>query len=361
MALKRIKHKKMYITLAVVLLLALVAGIILQHPAFGKTPRGARLERIRQSQNWQEGEFANREETHALTSDEPIWLFAIKSLFAAKPADLTPKMPVEAVKTDLSKLDKTKDQVVWFGHSSYLLTVGGKTILVDPVLTNEFPASLFLSPFKGTDLYTPADIPAVDYLVITHDHWDHLDYGTMKLIRDRVGKVVCALGVGEHLEHWGFPADKIIEMDWDDSWQAEDGLKFTCLTARHFSGRLLARNRSLWASFLVEGAKTIFIGGDSGYGKHFAEIGQRFPNIDLVLFEAGQYNKDWAQIHTMPEEMPAVLHDLGAKQAIPVHNSKFALARHAWDEPVRLLKEVARQDSTLRIQFPVLGQPVTIE
>ena len=207
------------------------------------------------------------------------------NLTEKKPDNLIPSESIHAVKTDLKRLNLSKDAVVWFGHSSYLLINSGKKILVDPVLTTGFPASLMMKPFKGTDIYSPEDIPEVDYLIITHDHYDHLDYGTVKAIRDKVDKVICPLGVGEHLEYWGYSAEKIVEMDWNEVYTSEPGFRITCLTARHFSGRFLRQNPSLWASFMLEGHSTVYIGGDSGYGAHFSEIGKRFPHIDLAILE----------------------------------------------------------------------------
>ena len=261
--------------------------------------------------------------------------------------------------TDLKQLDLSKDAVVWFGHSSYLLINGGKKILVDPVLTTGFPASLMMKPFKGTDIYSPEDIPEVDYLIITHDHYDHLDYGTVKAIRDKVDKVICPLGVGEHLEYWGYSAEKIVEMDWNEVYTSEPGFRITCLPARHFSGRFLRQNPSLWASFMLEGHSTVYIGGDSGYGAHFSEIGKRFPHIDLAILENGQYNEDWRYIHTMPEQLPVEVHELDAAKVLPVHNSKFSLSRHAWDEPIHRIEQAATKDSSLHVIHGIIGSPIT--
>ena len=142
--------------------------------------------------------------------------------------------------------------------------------------------------FKGTDIYKPVDMPDIDYLVITHDHWDHLDYEVVTELEPRVMKVITALGVGEHLEYWHYPVEKLLEMDWRNISQIADGFSVTATPARHFSGRDLNKNKTFWASFVVETPKrTIWIGGDSGYGPHYAKIGQKFPNIDLGILENG--------------------------------------------------------------------------
>lgn len=293
-----------------------------------------------------------------MTSSKSRWRIMWDHLTERKPDNIAPSENIQAVKTDLRRLDLSKDAVVWFGHSSYLLVNGGRKILVDPVLTTGFPASFIMKPFKGTDIYSPEDMPEVDYLIITHDHYDHLDYGTVKAIRNRVGRVICPLGVGGHLEYWGYPKEKITEMDWNETFVPERNLRITCLPARHFSGRFLRRNPTLWASYMIEGTSTTYLGGDSGYGAHFAEIGRQFPHIDLAIIENGQYNEDWRHIHTLPEQLPEVIYDLDAAMNLPVHNSKFALSGHAWDEPMRKIEEAAAKDSGLRIIHAIIGKPI---
>ena len=203
--------QKMIICISILIVLVLTVIIVLNHPAFSRTPRGERLVRIERSPNYKEGQFVNQEPTPFMTTDKSRWRIMWDNLTEKKPDNLIPSESIHAVKTDLKRLNLSKDAVVWFGHSSYLLINGGKKILVDPVLTTGFPVSLMMKPFKGTDIYSPEDIPEVDYLIITHDHYDHLDYGTVKAIRDKVDKVICPLGVGEHLEYWGYSAEKIVE------------------------------------------------------------------------------------------------------------------------------------------------------
>ena len=131
-------------------------------------------------------------------------------------------------------------------------------------------------------------MPDIDCLIVTHDHWDHLDYRTVMQLKERIGRVVCPLGVGEHFEYWGFNSDRIVELDWNESCGLSDGFRIHCLPARHFSGRGLQRNRSLWASFLVESpSRRVYLAGDGGYDTHFAEIGRRFAPIDLAVVENG--------------------------------------------------------------------------
>ena len=203
-------------------------------------------------------------------------------------------------------------------------------------------------------------MPAIDYLVISHDHWDHLDYHTVKQLKGRIGKVVCPLGVGEHFEHWGFDKSRIIELDWKESATLSQQFIIHCLPSRHFSGRGLTPNQTLWASFLLETPdRKIFIGGDGGYGSHLKQIGEQFPDIDLAILENGQYNEDWKYIHTMPSLLEQTIKDLGVHRVLTVHHSKYALARHRWDESLKNARNLSRNDS-LTILMPVIGEVVNL-
>ena len=208
---------------------------------------------------------------------------------------------------------------------------------------------------------TPDDMPDIDYLVISHDHWDHLDYNTVKKLKDRIGAVICPLGVGEHFEYWGFDKERLIELDWNEDANLAPGFMIHCLPARHFSGRGLTANQSLWASFLLETpSQKIYIGGDGGYDTHYAEIGNRFPDIDLVILENGQYNEEWSLIHLMPQYMAQTARDLKAKRVLTVHHSKYALAKHRWDEPLKNAEEMKNKDS-LNVLIPEIGEVVALE
>jgi L-ascorbate metabolism protein UlaG (beta-lactamase superfamily) len=275
---------------------------------------------------------------------------------------LKPKGPIPSVQRDLWKLAPAENVLVWFGHSSYFLQIDGKRILVDPVLSGRAsPVSFTTKAFAGTDPYTVADIPEIDILFITHDHWDHLDYDTMTKMRSRVKRVICPLGVGAHLERWGFDSGIVAEGDWGDNFDLGDGLTAHVLPARHFSGRGLRRNSTLWASYALQTSSgyKIYLGGDSGYGPHFKEIGRQFSGFDLAILENGQYDRAWKYIHMMPAETLQAGHDLQASLVFPVHNSKFCIANHDWDAPLRTITSI---DSQIRpaLITPVIGSVVQI-
>lgn len=355
----RRKRMSIAIILGIVLVAVIGTFLFLQQPSFGRLPSGERLERIRQSPNYQNGEFKNLQTTVLMTGKKSRWQTLKEFLFAQRD-NVEPDKPVESIKTDLNRLPLNENQMVWFGHSSYMLQIDGKRILVDPVFHSASPVSFICKPFAGTDIYKPEDMPDIDYLIISHDHWDHLDYRTVVALKDRVGKVVCPLGVGEHFEYWGYDKKQLIEMDWTEEANLDGGFSINCLPARHFSGRGLKSNQSLWASFLLDAPSLrIFIGGDGGYGTHFRRIGSLYPDIDLAILENGQYNEDWKYIHTLPNQLAQVAKDLNAKNIITVHHSKFALARHPWDEPLKNELHLQKEDS-LNVIIPKIGEVVRV-
>lgn len=353
------KREKMGIIIGLIAAVAIAVTIVVL-PGFGRLPRGERLERIRQSPNYRDGQFRNLENSPMMTGDKSRVRGMLEFLLRKKEG-LRPDGRVTALRTDLHALDPASDLAVWFGHSSYLIQTDRRRALVDPVFRSAAPLSFLNRPFAGTDIYTPDDMPDVDYLIITHDHWDHLDHRTVTELKPRIRKIVCPLGVGEHFEYWGFPKERIVELDWNEEASLGDGFTVRCLPARHFSGRGLNPNRTLWASFLLQSpTRNIYIGGDSGYGRHFAEIGRQFPQIDLAILENGQYNEAWRYIHTMPDQLARAAKDLGARQIMTVHHSKYALSKHRWDEPLQTEAALAA-DTTLNVLRPEIGEVIRLE
>ena len=347
------------ILIVILVVLAVTAPIYLHLPRFGKFPSGARLERIRRSPNYRDGKFQNLVETDVIVkkSARSFAKTLIHIAFGKKKIALKPEKPLNMVKRDLNNLPADRDLYVWFGHSAYLLSLHGTTVLVDPTFVTASPVSFINKPFAGTDLYKPEDMPhRIDYLVITHDHYDHLDCETIERLKDRVGHVICPLGVGEHLERWGIRPEQLIEMDWNEKSSFSEDWAVFCLPSQHFSGRSFRRDNTLWASFLLETPSgKIFLGCDGGYGPHFREIGEEHPDIDLAILENGQYNEQWGNIHTMPKNLGREAVDLGAKRVITVHHSKYALALHPLDEPLGN-ERTARDEYGLNLIIAELGE-----
>ena len=345
----------MLVLVGIILILFISGCIFMNQTKFGKHPSGKRLELVKQSPNWKDGAFQNLNPTPALT--EGVSFFKVFSdFFFGKKIDVKPSNPLPSEKVDLLHLDPTKDVLVWFGHSSYFLQLDGITFLVDPVFSGAAsPVSFTTNAFEGTDRYKVEDLPVIDYLLITHDHWDHLDYETVLALKPKVNHIVCSLGTGEHLEYWGFDIAKISEKDWNETIKFPKNVTIHTVPARHFSGRGFKRNQALWTSYVLEvNDKRIFIGGDSGYDTHFKQIGEKFKSFDLAILENGQYNKNWKYIHMMPNEVLQAAKELNTKILFPVHSSKFALASHPWYEPLEKITSLSK-DSSFIIITPKIG------
>jgi L-ascorbate metabolism protein UlaG (beta-lactamase superfamily) len=326
---------------------------------FGKTPAGNRLQRIKNSPNYREGSFKNVEETSVNPGDTSVFTILKKMIF--RPSSVRPSGELPHLKPNLKKLPPNKPQLVWFGHSSYLLQINGFRVLVDPVFSgNASPFRFFGKAFEGADIFNAEDMPKIDLLVITHDHYDHLDYPSIKKLLPKVEKVVTTLGVGAHLESWGVKNGKIHELDWWEAVQLCKGVKMTSTPARHFSGRSFKRAQTLWSSFVLELFDfRIFLGGDSGYDNSFKKIGEKFGPFDLALLECGQFGKYWPQIHMFPEQTVQAAQDLQAKKLVPVHWAKFVLSYHPWNEPIQRFVTAARA-SKINYVSPKIGEIVDI-
>ena len=350
----------MYILLALILIIGVAVYLLSRSEQMGALAAGDRLKRMEHTATFKNGVYDNLELTPAMK--EGVSTFSVfMQFFFGKDKRNAPSKPLPVDITDLKSIPLSENVYVWFGHSSYYLQLDGKRILVDPVFSGHAsPIPGSVSAFNMTHQYTAEEMPDIDILVITHDHWDHLDYPTIKKLKPRVKDVITSIGVGAHFDKWGYPTDHIHELYWGESLDL-DSLKFTATPGRHFSGRWLKRNTSLWSSFVVQtDSMKLFIGGDSGYGKHFKAIGEQYGPFDVAILENGQYNENWKYIHLMPEEAITAAQELQTKNLIPVHNSKFPLANHAWDEPlIRISKEA--KEKNFPIWTPKMGQIIYLD
>ncbi len=327
---------------------------------FGKAPSGDRLELLKKSPHFKNGRFENLSPTPQIVIESSKFRLISRLLFTKIP-ERKPSGVLLSIKTDLLKVPVDSNVLVWFGHSSYFMQISGKRILVDPVLSGHAsPIPGMIKSFSGTDIYSASDLPRIDYFFITHDHYDHLDYKTIRLLKSKIRKIICGLGVGSHLEFWGYDTSKIIERDWYDTVELEDGFKVYVTPARHFSGRSFSRNNTLWVSFVLQTPSLkIFMGGDGGYDTHFAEIGDKHGPFDLAIIENGQYNLAWRYIHTLPEQVLQAARDLNARRLFPVHSSRFALGRHPWDEPLVKITEL-NKSYKIPLVTPMIGEMVNL-
>ncbi|RZJ74670.1 MAG: MBL fold metallo-hydrolase [Flavobacterium sp.] len=254
------------IVLSVVAILSLVTYVYMKQPLFGKAASGVRLEKMKNSPHFKDGIFHNLNHTPELTEGYTTSGIIYDMLFEEHPR-LSPVDSIPSQKVDLKNLPADKDVLVWFGHSSYFIQLDGKRLLVDPVFSgNASPIPGTVKAFKGTDRYKVEDLPDIDYLVISHDHYDHVDYETLIKLKTKIKKVICGLGVGADFEEWGYKLEDILEKDWNESIDLGNGFYIHTTPARHFSGRGFTRNNTLWMSYVFQSpTMKIYIGGDSGY------------------------------------------------------------------------------------------------
>lgn len=359
--------KILKITTIVVAVLAALAGgtMLIGCATFGTNPAGPDLVRMERSPQWdpvnQRFDNPTPEVIEALEEMEMNFGDIVKFFFAK--GERTPDDPMPQVRPDLAGFSQANGpaQAVWFGHSSLLLRMAGQNILVDPVFSKRaspvpFTVGRFQPPVAGLE-----DLPEIDVIVISHDHYDHLDMETVKHFRDRKAHFLVPLGVGSHLRGWGVDAARITELDWWDSVQL-GSIEFACTPAHHFSGRgLKDRNKTLWASWVIRDAdQSIFYSGDSGYGPHFRAIGEAYGPFDAAFIETGQYNKKWREVHMLPEEAAQAYFDLGAKMYIPVHWAMFELSMHTWYQPAMEISEQALVRG-INLVTPQIGEAVILD
>ncbi len=325
------------------------------YPTIGQLPEDAQLQSAPQYQN---GQFQNQVATPPRPEGFGFIFRMIRGRF--EPRDRpSPSVPLPSVKTNLAALTVEQDIVVWLGHSSYFVQIGGKRLLIDPVFsTYAAPLPGMVRAFDGTNIYTAEDVPEIDAVLITHDHYDHLDYSTMKDLELKTRMVITGLGNGAHLRHWGYSPEKIREMNWNSSVELGSGLQVHVLPAQHYSGRFMKRNQSLWASYALETSqKRFYFSGDTGFGPHFAQIAKRFDRFDFVALDGGQYNQKWADVHMTPEEASDAAEILKARTLLNGHAGRFSLARHAWDEPFERAT-AASKGKSYKLLTPRIGEPI---
>ena len=347
--------------LLLIFTLSLTIGILFLYlsPQFGGKHTNQRLQEFGKSTNYQDGKFHNLINT---PMDFPITK-VIGEMLKPHP-NRSPVGPVPVVKLNKSYFNEsTGPRLTWFGHSAFLLELNEKRILLDPM----FGISPAPHPLIGPKRYSkelPLEIdqmPYIDAVLLSHDHYDHLDYGSIKQLKEKVGMFYAPLGVGTHLLAWGIQPEKIKELDWWEETSLDD-LRFVCTPARHFSGRALTdRFKTLWSSWVIlEDSLQIYFSGDSGYGPHFKDIGERYGPFDIAMMECGQYNENWSSIHMMPEETVQAALDLDSELLMPIHWGAFSLAFHSWTDPVERALKAAKMTG-LSITTPKIGEAILID
>lgn len=354
---RRLFLSLLYISVA----LAIFIYLYMQQASFGKTPSGSRIDSLHSSNNFKNGSFNNLSATQMLAEGSSYFKILRRTL--AKSPNRQPSKPLPSIHSKWINENDSADVLTWFGHSSYLIQSGATTILVDPVFSKRASFAQYIGPsaYPGTMVHDIASLPKVDYVIITHDHYDHLDYGSILKLKETAKHFFTPLGVGSHLEYWGIDRSRITELDWWQSINIVPGMKLTATPARHFSGRGFIRNKTLWASYVLNtGFSSLYLGGDSGYDTHFKMIGERYGPFDLAILENGQYDENWPNIHMMPEETVQASIDLKAAVLLPVHWGKFTLAVHDWNEPaIRVTRKAAEMN--VKITTPKIGEQIIIK
>ena len=327
----------------------------------GATPSGARLTRMQGSPQWAGERFRNADASVAggPEGDAVTQRDAIRRLITGR-ALRQPPVTIPTSRTG-AILPTEGVWMSWLGHASALVSLGGSLILLDPVWSDRCSPSQFVGPQRlHPTPFALGDLPTISAVVISHDHYDHLDMATIKeLVALQDCPFVVPLGIGAHLERWGVPARRIVELDWTESY-AVDEVTLTAVAAQHFSGRGLRRDGTLWASWVLESsAGKVYFSGDTGYFSGFSEIGSAHGPFDVALMAVGMYDPAWRSIRLDPEEAVTAAQELGARLAVPIHWCTFVLAPHPWSEPVERFLEAA-SGASVEVAVPTVGQPVDV-
>ncbi|PID63161.1 MAG: hypothetical protein CR974_02255 [Gammaproteobacteria bacterium] len=357
--------KFLKILLGLLLSLALLVVLYVNlHPTFGGSPNADSMAKIKQSPYFDGEHFQNLVKTEASTirvEGDKADKWRLLQNFISPPKGKNP----ELVHTQKLKAKAIKNgEFIWLGHSTVLFKTDETTIITDPVFNNASPVPFTIEPFAMSNTPTIEDLPFIDIVLISHDHYDHLDYKAIQQLNAKVGHFYVPLGVKAHLLHWGVAATKVSEYDWYEETTANN-IRLVFLPSRHFSGRGIWNHRqTLWGSWAVIAPQLkVYFSGDGGYSPEFAHIGQRVGGFDMAFIEDGAYNKRWKDVHMFPEQSAQAGIDVRAKVILPIHWGKFDLSTHQWTEPVRRIKAALNQHNKtvsdgekIRLATPRIGE-----
>lgn len=345
--------------LLVVLLAIAILIFTLTYPTFGSSPSDEQEAFFETFDNYEDGKFVN------LPSKKPdvdIDILAKPEESDEADKEMNPGDQLPVTDIDWEKIGGEEDSLTWLGHSAFILSLDGNKILIDPMLGPVASPVSFAGPkrYGGDLLHLVDEMPAIDAVFITHDHYDHLDYESIKKLDDKVAQFFVPYGVGSHLTGWGVEEDKITEMNWWDETEYQ-GLTVAMAPSKHFSGRgILGHGSTLWGGWIILGDETRFYtSGDGGYDAHFKEIGEKYGPFDIALIEGAQYDERWPESHMIPEESVQASIDVQAEEMMLMHWAGFTLARHSWTEPIeRAIKAAEQQDVDLIA--PQIGETVPL-
>ena len=345
--------------LIVIILIGLLFGQSCSSATY--STEDVKMEKINKSKQYKENKFLNY-------GPSPDWgifkMLPVMWDFLVTNNDRKPDVKLPTQKVDFNQITNTESdelKVTWVGHSSQIINIDGKIILTDPVFENQ---TAFMGPsrYNGDVPLNIDELPDIDLVLITHNHYDHLNSYTIKNIHPKVKQFITPLLVGAELEKIGVPREKIIELDWWEEATPLDDFLIVFTPTQHFSGRgLFDRDETLWGSYVVQGPHhKIYFSGDSGYFEGFKEIGEKYGPFDYTFMECGAYNEKWHYVHLYPEETVQAHIDLRGKILHPIHWGTFDLALHAWYDP---MIRVAKAADSLGVQLstPIVGETITID
>jgi L-ascorbate metabolism protein UlaG (beta-lactamase superfamily) len=363
---KKVKKiaKMIGIIIGSLILVVVLVGVLFVNlsPEFGGSATKAQKAVYEKSKNYKDGKFINLGGVKMNMGFGDMVSTLFKFFTPLPNTKPEANLPVEKIDSLNVANFKDKTRLIWFGHSAFLLQINNKNILIDPMF-GPVPAPHPLLGSKRFSKELPIEIeqlPRIDAVIISHDHFDHLDYGSIQKLKDKVNMFYMPLGVGVHLQKWGIEKERIVELDWWQETNFED-LTFVCTPAQHFSGRgLTDRASTLWCSWIIQSeTDNIYFSGDSGYGPHFKTIGEQYGPFDFAMLECGQYNEMWHEIHMFPEETAQAGIDIKAKRFMPIHWGAFKLALHPWTEPIKRVSKKAKE-LNIELVTPKIGEPIII-
>lgn len=354
----------MKVFLSLTVLLSIGGFMLSSCSSFGQRPKSFNRSSIEASPNFDKnkGIFLNRRPNVISEMKKDTFSFDLIRDWLVGVENSVPDKKLPEVVPNIEDFQKDSEvpKIIWFGHSSFLINFSGKMILIDPVFSNSAaPVSFMVKRFQKAVLKL-TQLPKIDYIVISHDHYDHLDMETVKFFVDKEAEFITPLGVGSHLKKWGIGESRITELDW---WEKvkRSGIDFVATPSQHFSGRTgFHDNETLWASWVIKNDEhNIYFSGDSGYDVHFKEIGEKYGPFDIAFIENGQYNERWEAVHLLPEQAAQAYFDLKAKKFVPIHWGMFELALHTWFDPIVRIDKLAMSKG-INLVTPRIGEVINL-
>lgn len=359
---RKLKKIVLYLFSFLLLLGVSITLFINLDPAFGGNPTKEQKETYQHLNNYANGKFVNEVPTDVMNSSDAS---STKEDPASEGKNRNPVGPIPVSAIDWNKIKSENDSLTWFGHSAFLLSIDNKKLLIDPMLSPiaspvSFTGVKRYNYSKDIMLHLIDEMPPIDAVFITHDHYDHLDYQSIIKLKSKVSHFFVPLGVSAHLIRWGIPKENITELNW---WEESEyqGLTVVLTPARHFSGREPFNiETTLWGGWVILGKNTsLFTSGDGGYDPHFKEVGKKYGPFDITLIEGAQYDRRWANIHMIPEQSVQANLDVNGVTMMLMHWGAFTLANHGWKEPIeRALIEAKKRE--VNIIAPEIGETVLL-